>query len=310
MVLSSVSSNLATSRSLADGIESYVAPDPKMQTTMLASVDSYTPLVNETSDAEGIVATEIMPKEFVLQKPVASQVVTRAEKSAADAVANPEPRPTRYAVRPGDTFSTIAARFDLKQSTLKVANLKTVSDVDSLKPGDTLSIPREDFSESYVSKQLAQAEAATKAKTAAVTKVSLATNRRVVVVRDQAESGNLNFGRPAGALGRNGYHAWAIDIPPSGGLAIYASEDGTVEETATGWDGGYGKMIKITHGGGWETLYAHLASIGVEPGEKVTRGQVIGVMGATGRVIPKGAVHLHYEIIYNGQRLNPLNYIQ
>lgn len=310
LVLCSVSTNLATSRSLADGIDSYVVPDPKSQTTMLASVDSYTPLVSETNDAEGIVTANILPKEFVLQKPVASQVVTRADQTAAVALANPEPRPTSYAVKQGDTFSTIADRFDLKQSSLRVANLKAVSNIDDLKPGDTLSIPKEDFSASYISKQLAQAESAAKAKTAASTKVALASSKRVVVVRDQADSGALNFGRPAGALGQNGYHPWAIDAPPSGGLAIYASEDGTVEETATGWNGGYGNMVKIAHGGGWETLYAHMASIGVEPGERVSRGQVIGVMGATGHTIPKGAVHVHFEIRHNGQRLNPMNFLR
>ena len=90
---------------------------------------------------------------------------------------------------------------------------------------------------------------------------------------------------------------------------MYASDGGTVSEVASGWNGGYGNMIKISHGGGWETLYAHLSSISVEPGEKVGRGQVIGVMGATGRCIPKGAVHLHFEIHKGGQRLNPVQYI-
>lgn len=310
LVLSSVTTNLSTSRSLADGLDAYVTPDPKVKVTQLASLDEYTPLVNEAADADGIVTAEVMPKDFVIQKTTTNNVVTRAEQAAVVAAANPEPRPTSYVVKSGDTFSSIAAKFDLNQATLKVANIKKLTNVDSIKPGDNLSIPAGNFSTSYVDKQLAKAEAAETAKKATSTKLALASNKRSVVVRDQAEDeGGVSFGRPAGALGKNGYHSWAIDIPPSGGLAIYASDDGTVSEVGSGWNGGYGNMIKISHGGGWETLYAHLSSISVEPGEKVGRGQAIGVMGATGRTIPKGAVHLHFEIRKGGQRLNPVQYI-
>ena len=313
LVLSSITTNLSTSRSLADGLDDYITPEPKTKVTQLASVDEYTPLVSETNDADDIVTADVMPKDFVLAKTTSSNVVTRAEQAAAVAAANPEPRPTSYVVQSGDTFSSIAARFDLNQDSLKVANLKTVANVDAIKPGDKLSIPEENFSSSYVSKQLAKAEAATKAASAAATSsklASAASSKRTVVVRDQAEStGGVSFARPAGALGKNGYHSWAIDIPPSGGLGVYASASGTVSEVATGWNGGYGNMIKISHGGGWETLYAHLSSIGVEAGEHVGQGQAIGVMGATGHCIPKGAVHLHFEIRKNGQRLNPIQYI-
>jgi len=311
LVLSSITTNLSTSRSLADGLDAYITPDPKTKVTQLASVDEFTPLVNEAADADMIVTAEVMPKEFVIQKSSTNTVVTRAEQAAAVAAANPAPRPTKYTVQTGDTFSTIAARFDLKQDSLRVANINTLTNVDTISPGDVLSIPEGNFSTSYVEKTIAKAEAAATAKQTAAKKVALASSSRSVVVRDQAEStGGVSFSRPAGALGQNGYHSWAIDIPASGGLGIYSSAAGTVSKVATGWNGGYGNMIVISHGGGWETLYAHLASISVDAGEKVERGETIGVMGATGRTIPKGAVHLHFEIRKNGTKLNPIQYIR
>jgi murein DD-endopeptidase MepM/ murein hydrolase activator NlpD len=311
LVLSSITTNLSTSRSLADGLDAYVTPDPKVKVTLLASLDEYTPLVSEANDADGIVTAEVLPKDAVIQKIATNTVVTRAEQAAAVAAANPAPRPTSYVVKTGDTFSTIASRFDLTQDTLRVANLKKLTNVDSIKPGDSLSIPTGDYSDSYIDKQLAKVEAAEAAKKATATKLALASSKRSVAVRDLSETaGGVSFGRPAGATGKNGYHSWAVDIPPTGGLGVYASESGTVSEVATGWNGGYGNMIRISHGGGWETLYAHLASVSVEPGEKVSQGSTIGVMGATGRCIPKGAVHLHFEIRKNGTRLNPIQYIR
>ena len=99
-----------------------------------------------------------------------------------------------------------------------------------------------------------------------------------------------------------GYHT-GIDWALSYGSPIYASDGGTV--TASGWGGGYGKMIKINHGNGYETLYAHCSKLVVSSGKKVAKGQLIGYVGSTGN---STGPHLHFEIRKNGSYLNPAKY--
>ncbi len=88
------------------------------------------------------------------------------------------------------------------------------------------------------------------------------------------------------------------------GTPIYATGDGTVVFTRTKFSG-YGKHIKIKHGFGYQTLYAHLSEFLVKSGQKVKRGQVIGYSGNSGG---STAPHLHYEVIVNGSKKNPVNY--
>lgn len=88
------------------------------------------------------------------------------------------------------------------------------------------------------------------------------------------------------------------------GSPVYATGDGTVAYTKTKF-GGYGKHIKINHGFGYQTLYAHLSEFLVKPGQKVKRGQVIAYSGNSGG---STAPHLHYEVIKNGSKKNPVNY--
>jgi murein DD-endopeptidase MepM/ murein hydrolase activator NlpD len=97
-----------------------------------------------------------------------------------------------------------------------------------------------------------------------------------------------------------------IDLAGPSGTPIYATADGTITEA--GWNsGGYGRLIKIDHGRGIETRYAHLSSIGVAPGQRVTRGQVIGRMGSTGR---STGSHLHYEVRIDGRAVNPIPFMK
>lgn len=95
-----------------------------------------------------------------------------------------------------------------------------------------------------------------------------------------------------------------IDIAAPYGTPIYATAAGTV--TGAGYRGGWGNLITINHGYGYETYYAHLSGFAVSGGERVSKGQVIGYMGRTGR---STGVHLHYEVHVNGVAVNPLNYI-
>lgn len=98
------------------------------------------------------------------------------------------------------------------------------------------------------------------------------------------------------------YHP-ALDIANES--PIYASDGGRVVEAAYGgWNYGYGKYIKIDHGNGYSTMYAHLAEVYVSVGEDVSRGQTIGYMGCTGRC---WGTHVHFVVQYNGQYIDPLS---
>lgn len=103
----------------------------------------------------------------------------------------------------------------------------------------------------------------------------------------------------------------AIDISsgpvPVLGKPAVAADSGTVIEAATGWNGGYGTVVKIRHSNGLITVYAHLSALKVSVGQRVTRGQTIGLIGNTGRSF---GPHLHFEVIRNGVKVNPLNYVK
>lgn len=100
--------------------------------------------------------------------------------------------------------------------------------------------------------------------------------------------------------GGNDFHP-GLDISANQGTPVKATADGTVE--SAGYQGNYGNAIVLTHGFGIGTRFGHLSQIIVRPGEKVRRGEVIGYVGATGRAT---SAHLHYEILVNGQPINPL----
>jgi len=93
-----------------------------------------------------------------------------------------------------------------------------------------------------------------------------------------------------------------IDFAAPPGTPVYAAGDGVVEKA--GWSGGYGKYIRIRHGGGFKTAYAHLRRFagGVAEGTRVKQRQVIGYIGSTGRAT---GPHLHYEVIQNNRQVDP-----
>lgn len=96
-----------------------------------------------------------------------------------------------------------------------------------------------------------------------------------------------------------------VDFAAAMGTALYATADGVV--THSGWQSGYGRLVKIQHEFGIETRYAHLSHLRVKVGQRVSRGQRIGDMGASGRVT---GVHLHYEVRVGGKAVNPMIYIK
>lgn len=98
------------------------------------------------------------------------------------------------------------------------------------------------------------------------------------------------------------FHA-GMDFSANIGTPVYATGDGKVVKV--GWESGYGKLIKIDHGFGYVTWYAHLNDYKVRVGQKVVRGEVIGEVGNTGK---STGPHLHYEVHVKGKVVNPVNY--
>ncbi|WP_415403259.1 DUF5930 domain-containing protein [Tateyamaria sp. SN3-11] len=96
-----------------------------------------------------------------------------------------------------------------------------------------------------------------------------------------------------------------VDFAAGLGTPLYATADGVV--THAGWQSGYGRLVKIQHEFGIETRYAHLSKLRVKVGQRVSRGDRIGDMGASGRVT---GVHLHYEVRVGGKAVNPMIYIK
>ena len=97
-----------------------------------------------------------------------------------------------------------------------------------------------------------------------------------------------------------------LDIANNAAPPILASDGGTV--TYAGCVSyGYGCSIIVDHGNGYQSVYAHLSSYAVEPGDVVSQGSQIGVMGSTGR---STGTHLHFEIRSGGSQLNPLNFLR
>lgn len=133
-------------------------------------------------------------------------------------------------------------------------------------------------------------------------------NRMLVASRSSSGSGLLAWPAAGGIVSpygpRGGRMHTGIDIAGNHGAPVVASEAGRVISAA--YQGGYGLMVEINHGGGVVTRYAHLSSAAVKPGQQVERGQLVGRVGSTGN---STGPHLHFEVIMNGQHRNPMTYL-
>jgi len=97
---------------------------------------------------------------------------------------------------------------------------------------------------------------------------------------------------------------YGIDITGPAGSPVYATGNGTVVKRGFSYFG-YGNFVVIDHGFGYQTRYAHLKSISVLEGQKINRGECIGLLGSTGKSL---APHVHYEVLYRDRHVNPYNY--
>lgn len=131
--------------------------------------------------------------------------------------------------------------------------------------------------------------------------------RQIVPGGRPVESGYISslYGQRADPFdGRNAFHQ-GIDFAGTAGTRVLAVADGIVSHA--GLDGGYGRLIEITHGNGYVTRYAHNAKLLVQQGQTVKRGDPIALMGSTGR---STGPHLHFEVLRDGRPVNPLSFVR
>ncbi|PIT93477.1 hypothetical protein COU00_04195 [Candidatus Falkowbacteria bacterium CG10_big_fil_rev_8_21_14_0_10_43_11] len=246
-----------------------------------------------------------------------------------------------HTVQPGETVSVIAQEYDISVSTILWENNLTAYSL--IRPGDTLAIlpasgisyviqkgdtlpaiakkydvaPEEiiSFNKLASSGYLRQGQkiiipGGSKKYTApsSTSYSGLAALKQLIVPPSaQAVKGNkMNW--PTDGHRITQYYNWrhhAVDIANKIGTPIYAADAGTVE--AAGWGTGYGNEIVIDHGGGKKTRYAHASRLFVGKGDTVSKGQTIAAMGSTGW---STGPHLHFEIIINNIKYNPLDFIK
>ena len=238
----------------------------------------------------------------------------------------PLPGIITYTVQPGDTLSSIALRFGLTLDAVRWSNPEVEYNPDDLYPGQVLRLPPLNG----IVVEVKEGDT--------VEKLAKRYNVPPEVIRDYAPNrlrppyiltpGTLLI-IPGGSKAINwpppraypGYtYMWpvrgyitqpfskrhnGIDIGTIYGAGVYAARSGRVRVAR--WDDtGYGNMVIIDHGDGWNTLYAHMKGFLVQPGQWVSQGELIGRAGGTGRAT---GPHVHFEVRKGRTRYNPMNFL-
>ncbi len=197
-----------------------------------------------------------------------------------------------YKVVSGDNLSSIAKKYDVEENVILEAN--RIASAERLQVGDKLLIPG-GTKETYVPYTPKTYTGFT-----AIKDVVTAPSSQVVPANKMAW--------PTVGHTITQYYSWrhlGLDIANKTGTPLYAADAGTVEFVGVGV--GYGNYVLIDHGGGKKTRYAHMSKFYVTNGQKVDKGEAIGEMGSTGW---STGPHIHFEVIINGTKYNPLNYIK
>lgn len=243
-----------------------------------------------------------------------------------------------YTVLPGDTISVIAEKFGISVSTILWEN--DLSSYSIIRPNDTLSIlPKTGISHkvarnetvSSIAKKynikeadLLDANKIAKGDSLKIGQVLFVPGGKKTIYKAPAPKKYTGFTAiknivsppvagnkmawPTVGHRITQYYSWrhnGLDIADKVGTPLFAADSGTVEYAK--WSTGYGYNILINHGGGKETRYAHMSKFYVKRGDKVSKGMTIGEMGSTGW---STGPHVHFEVLINGKRYNPLNYIK
>jgi murein DD-endopeptidase MepM/ murein hydrolase activator NlpD len=267
-----------------------------------------------------------------------SEILVRAVVPHTIIPERPRDELAHYIVQPGDTIFGIAAQFGLAPETIMWANGRFVEDnPDLLRVGQELIILPVDgvYHQAGGGDTLEAIAAAYKVEPSAIINYSLnhldadnpqiAAGQWLVVpggtkpyvprtvvaysgpIPGDASHGTGVFGWPTAGQITQGY--WdrhrALDVGAWQGAPVLAADSGYV--VAAGWDdSGYGRMVVIDHGNGFQTLYAHMQVYYVEVGDSVAKGEQIGEVGSTGN---SSGPHLHFEVRQNGIQRNPFGFL-
>lgn len=206
-----------------------------------------------------------------------------------------------HTVKSGDSIENIAKKY--KADAQAIAEFNYIFGNDELKVGQKLIVPKAEIPP--IPPKFVAPPVAYKPSTPGSYLVPL------TAYNEPGSSGYVpgstgSFGWPVGNRYISQYfynYHLGIDVPGNTGDSVYASDGGRVTRSGW-WPGGFGNAVKIDHGNGYSTMYAHMSSIDVSVGQDVGRGQVIGHVGNTGHSFGS---HLHFAVQRNGRYLNPLS---
>ena len=257
----------------------------------------------------------------------------------------PRAEELEYSVQPGDTLSSIGEKFGVSMDTIRWSNPEKVKSVKAtIKEGEVLVIPPVTGVVHKVKSGETVYSIAKKYDISAQGIVDFPFNEfsndetfalavgQTLMVPDgvvpdvqpwSPTSGLARVLTPdAGVVSATGswiwpasgkitqrYLAWhkGIDVANKSGGAILAADSGKV--VVAGWldNAGYGNRVMVDHGNGYQTLYAHLSKISVKVGQSVKRGDMLGIMGSTGR---STGIHLHFEVRTSKANINPFSVLK
>lgn len=293
------------------------------------------PIIRQSYETQANELSDFQPPSAVLSSIVQEETSTQISDKPRDQI-------IKYTVEDGDTLSIIAKKYGVSIDTLKWANTKIKGE--SIKPGDELDIPpvtgvvikvrKGDTIYSLAKKYQVDAQGIVNFPFNDFTDLdtfALAVGQNLVIPDGKPPevaapvirpiipgSSDIASGPAPAASGQFlwpttglitqrpvSYHM-AYDIANPSQPGIKASDSG-VAHVRPFDKYGYGYHIIVDHGNGYQTLYGHLSQIGVSDGQAVTKGQIIGRMGSTGR---STGTHLHFEIRKGGALLNPAQFFR
>jgi LysM repeat protein len=200
-----------------------------------------------------------------------------------------------HSVTRNESISSIASRYSVDSQ--KIIESNDLDSGDTLKIGQKLFIPE--------GRRIVRATAVT-GQSYSGTTISQSAPSAAPSSQPSYTGGKLLWPTVGNRITQ--YYSWrhqGLDIANRTGTPLYAAESGVVERS--GWNTGYGYNVVINHGGGLRTLYAHASRLHVRAGDRVNRGDIIADMGSTGW---STGPHIHFEVILNGVKQNPLNYLR
>jgi len=202
-----------------------------------------------------------------------------------------------HKVGSGDTLAKLAQRYEADEQ--KIRDFNRLDETGKLAVGEMVMVPGGRVIDTVKPRTSSSRFASTPGGRSSTVKVD---SKNIV------SSGRMLWPNSCRRISQS-FRGWVhtgIDIACPWGVPIFAADDGVVSSVIYGRTG-YGYHVIIKHANGIETLYAHLSSISVTPGQRVSKGSTIGLEGSTGR---STGPHLHFEVRVGGARVNPLNYVR